>query len=242
MQNSPQAVAWYLKGIDYGEEHLDEIDRRVLASIYAQLGKTFALQKNYPESLAIGKKEYATRQDSASLADLAVAYAHCSMNDSASICYGRLLRSCLVAGHKKRKVQAMVGQALNFYVKMNNRAMADTCMRFLNKCQPQSLFSNAKVGKGRYHLRYGDRDSTAFYWQLVYDNPLDIHIWVDASRHLFEYYDARGDLSKACAYARSYVKLQDSIATVLAVRQTANVYNMYRYQRDLEAEGRRARE
>lgn len=237
LHDSPQAVTWYLKAVDYGEDNPGEADSAVLASVYAQLGEIFVNQKNYRENLAIAKKEYAMMSDAPMLADLASAYAKCSMNDSARICYDRLLRLCLKA-EPNWDVQSMVGQALNFYlIETDEQAMADTCMRFLDKCRPDSLYSNAKVGKGRYHLKYGDRDSTAFYWKLVYDYPLDVYIRANASRNLFEYYDARGDRATARVYARSYMEAQDSIANMLEVGQTANVYNMYRYQRDLEAEG-----
>lgn len=46
LHDSPQAVTWYLKAVDYGEDNPSEADSAVLASVYAQLGEIFVVHLN----------------------------------------------------------------------------------------------------------------------------------------------------------------------------------------------------
>lgn len=127
---------------------------------------------------------------------------------------------------------------LNFYISRDNRKEVENCKHILDRYSPVELVSNAKVVKGKYHLKYGDRDSTAFYWKLVFDSPQDIYVRHNASYHLFEYYKERGDIATANFYASAYMAAQDSIYGITRERQTANAYNEYIYQKDVEAEVR----
>lgn len=90
LHDSPKAVVWYRRGIDYGEENLEKVSHKVLANTYSQLSRIFRLQSNCSMLLWACKKEYRLgikTNNYRFIADLAYAYKENSFYDSATIFY-----------------------------------------------------------------------------------------------------------------------------------------------------------
>ena len=60
--NSPQAIVWYKRAADCGEENIERIDTNMLSKVYSQLGYLLHLQYNELATLECCKRNYELRE------------------------------------------------------------------------------------------------------------------------------------------------------------------------------------
>ena len=245
--NSPQAMVWYKRAADYGEDNIEFIDTNTLSKVYSQLGYLQHLQYNEFATLECCKRNYQLRNGvNPSFyppLELARSYHTLFKYSPDSICYkdsAYMYYTSLFDDEFRNNLKVdlgIPGELLHFYTINGYKTEADSCMLLLNR-DIRDLPENVKQAKSTYFDIYGPADSCLYYCEMVYNETKNIRTKNAASLRLMRLYQGLENKTKALEYAAVYAETSDSIEHMTMLRQTANAYNEYVYNRNLEEEAR----
>ena len=116
-------------------------------------------------------------------------------------------------------------------------AEAYKCYERIMKFQKtQKLPASTCLSLGRYYSESEQLDSAIYWYDTVLKNPNILDYQYDASHNLSLIYNSMNNSEKANLYAQIFIQINDSLNLGKRQTEAATVNNLYKYNRDAEAE------
>ena len=242
LQDTPRALEYFFRSLDYANDFPDECDQIMLRNTYSNLNYLYYMVKDYPDALEMGIRELESCRlthtdvvrpfvhigtlyhvmDSLEQAEMALdsAYTHIVQSEDIS------------------QYQESLVFLLYQYSYMEKKERARECAMLIDRNPLEDFEANTCMAFAWYFELLGKNDSACIYFKRVLEDGKDVDNMYDAAKHMFRiYYDA-GDTRNANMYAEKYMQLSSSLDFGKRQELAATVNNQYQYHLDQKKEQR----
>ena len=228
-----------LKAIDLSEKN-GIPDAAVYRNITSQLAIFYRRQQNPRAAVDIAMKGYQVAkehgiQDPIDIMDIATAYDGLGLPDSMEYYY-RLAANEILLTESENEYSDCIGEMCEYYSSKGRQDEACFYLQILNRIPPAYRRLNYNSNKAAYYEAFGPVDSAIYYIIQYIINPVSPYGVRDAARSLMEIYAKQGDYKQSSHYAGIYAEMVDSITKMIAMEQTRDANNEFKYYRNKDAE------
>lgn len=241
LHDSPKAVSSYTTALDIAESATEGFDTLLVANVCSQLSFLFYVHCNYRQALEYARKGYSFLQtigkcDARSMMDVATCFFHYEQKDSAFRYYEKAVE-WMQKNHALEENMDILAEQFSNYAQFGDSLRADKYYAlFESLVRPDNRPRNYYTSKAIYFQHRNVPDSAISYYEKAYAESTDWEKKSSAARELLRIYSMTGNDGMALKYGQYYAEAEDSVWNRLKLRQTADVYNEYRYQREMEEE------
>lgn len=240
LQDTPRALEYFFKSLDYALDYREECDPIMLRNTYSNLQYLFYMVKDYPDALEYGLKELESCRQTKS--DVVLPFNHIAATylDMDSM---RLAEAAsdsafayIMQSGDIHKYQESLAFLLYYYSYMEKVEKARKCMSLMESNPLENGDYCTSMTYAFYYEALGKKDSAAIYCKKVLEDAKDTLYMYDAAKHLFIYYDELGDESGAARYAKAYMDMSSALDFGRRQELSATVNNQYQYHLDQKKE------
>ena len=134
------------------------------------------------------------------------------------------------------KYQESLAFLLYYYSYMEKVEKARKCMSLMESNPLESGDYCTCMTYAFYYEALGKNDSAAIYCKKVLEDAKDTLYMYDAAKHLFIYYNEKGDEPGAARYAKAYMDMSSAMDFGRRQELAATVNNQYKYHLDQKRE------
>ena len=226
MGDNPLSIVWYNRAVETAEScNLEHADSMILAYVYSQMSDMYYKIGSEQKAYQFIMKSYKMLQ-CFGLDDLT---AHESVGrmashvDSMEVATRFYQQSALeiVSKGMVEKHSDYLGEQLGFYVRSNNRPLAEWTAGILLSMKQDSLPANAYSALGHYYQHIiHNNDSSIKYMQkaLVKDERMEVK--AEQARKIAVLYRKEGNDQEALRYAMDYIAFSDSAEALVEEEET----------------------
>lgn len=239
LQDTPQALEYFLKSLDYTNDNKD-CDSIMLRNTYSNLHYLHYIVQNYNEAESMAQKELTIAKETHS--PVIVPYMHIGASlmalDSlrqAKKCFNRALEQIV---HSKEALQfqdAIIHLLCNFS-ELKEYSKARECISLVEDNPLKKFSAYSCLAFAQYYESFGKNDSAIVYSKRILDDGSDVYNMYDAAKLLYRIYNRTGDIHNASQYAGVYMQLSDSLDFGKRQELAATVNNEYKYHLDQKKE------
>ena len=240
LQDTPRALENFFKSLDIALEHKKACDPIMLRNTYSNLQYLFYMVKDYPDALEYGLKELESCRQTKT--DVVLPFNHIAgtyldmdsmrlaeaASDSA---FAYIMQSGDI-----HKYQESLAFLLYYYSYMEKVEKARKCMSLMESNPLESGDYCTCMTYAFYYEALGKNDSAAIYCKKVLEDAKDTLYMYDAAKHLFIYYNEKGDEPGAARYAKAYMDMSSAMDFGRRQELAATVNNQYKYHLDQKRE------
>ena len=240
LQDTPRALEYFFKSLDYALDYREECDPIMLRNTYSNLNYLYYQVQDYTNALKMGVKELESCRQIQT--DVIVPFVHIGAAylaldsipqaemalDSA---YAHIIQSRDISRHQESLIFVMY-----HYSCMRKKQKAKECVNLITSNPLDEFNPSSCMAFAWYYESLGKYDSASIYCKRVLDDGTDFVNMYDASRNLFRIYNEVGDARSACKYAEFNMLLSDSMDLGKRQELAATVNNQYQYHLDLKKE------
>lgn len=244
LHDGPQAVQAYLHATDIAEQSQEPVDTAALAGIFSQISE---LNYNIGQAdltiayaqRALNLLEQSGKAQARAYMDVASAYRLKEQNDSVRY-YSRKALEYITRTHAETEYADIIAEQMGFYLYTHDSLSVQRCLQMLYSIPAADRPDNWAAVMAHYYDRQGLSDSVIHYAELEYLQP-DYFSKKEAAEYLNRHYAAKGDASRAQAYALRYMEANDSLTAQNQREQLMNSQSNYLYRKDADKELKLAR-
>ena len=240
LQDTPRALGYFFKSLDYALAYKKECDPIMLRNTYSNLTWLFYMVKDYPDALEYGLKELEICRQTKT--DVVVPFMHigASYLDMDSLQKAEAASdsafSYIMQAGNFHKYQESLAYLLYYYSYMDKVEKAKKCLPLIEGNPLENGNYLTCMTFAFYYEALGKKDSAAIYCKQVLDDAKDTLYMYDAAKHLFIYYDELGDEHNAARYAKAYMDMSSAMDFGRRQELAATVNNQYKYHLDQKKE------
>lgn len=214
LHDGPQAVKAYLNVTKIGEQEGASVDTLLLAAAYSKISELNAYSPQSDQALQTAQRaltllKLAHKAGPYDYAAVAWAFRLKDQDDSVRAYYRQALQ-IITENQQEERFADVIAEELGYYLAVDDRASAKTCLSLLHKVRPEKRPSNYALVMARYYDEMGQNDSVIHYAALASQSS-DYFKKRDAAQLLNKVYAALGNLPQAQAAALQYIEANDSI-------------------------------
>ncbi len=235
LQDAPRSLEYFLKSAETAES--GAIDSVMLRNTYSQLSSLYFSVQDYKNALemALRQKEIAEQLgmiDATTLSQIACSklrvcgYKEAKTEFDATLDY--------IVKHKTAAYDTdVLSDLLYSYSKGHDTLGARKCHDILASLERDGKYSMLYDSWASYYMLTENVDSAICCYQRALETG-NLENRYDASRHLHEIYQAKGDKEMSLKYARMYMEISNELDLGKRQELAATVNNMYTYHRDMQ--------
>ena len=240
LQDTPRALAYFFKSLDYAIDYREECDPIMLRNTYSNLNYLFYQVQDYTNALKMGVKELESCRQTQT--DVIVPFVHIGAAylalDSVSqaetaldSAYAHIIQSRDISSYQESLIFVMY-----HYSCIGKKQKARKCINLITDNPLDEFNPSSCMAFAWYYESIGKYDSASIYCKRVLDDGTDFVNMYDASRNLFRIYNEAGDAKSACKYAEVNMLLSDSMDLGKRQELAATVNNQFKYHLDQKKE------
>ena len=240
LQDTPRALEYFFKSLDYALDYREECDPVMLRNTYSNLNSLFYKAQDYSYALKYGIKELEMCRQTQS--ELIIPFGHIGASYLALDSVVQAITACdstlahVLATENISQYKASLVFLLYNYSYLNETQKAKEC-RALIEGNPLDEFDEvACMAFAWYYEALGKNDSAAIYCKRILEDGTDVNNMYEAAKHLFHIYAESGDETNATKYGKIYLELSDSMDFGKRQELAATVNNQYQYHLDQKKE------
>ena len=240
LQDTPRALEYFFKSLDYALDYREECDPVMLRNTYSNLNSLFYKAQDYSYALKYGIKELEMCRQTQS--ELIIPFGHIGASYLALDSVVQAITACdstlahVLATENISQYKASLVFLLYNYSYLNETQKAKEC-RALIEGNPMDEFDEvACMAFAWYYEALGKNDSSTIYCNRILEDGTDVNNMYEAAKHLFQIYVESGDENNALKYAKVYMELSDSLDFGKRQELAAKVNNQYQYHLDQKKE------
>lgn len=230
MKDTPRALRAFQDAIIAGK---DSKQYNILAQIYGQMGKLFAYQELYDESIIANQKAlyYSISKESEpqiplAKRNIARMYASNGKLDSAMYYYQDAYRNALSLKNKTI-IENISGEIGCLYYDIGKLDTAKTILQDVIANKQNT--TNALLNLGLIYQRHNNMDSAQYFLNKVIALG-DIYKQRTSYRYLAKIEAYKKNYYKAYNYAFKYLELRDSVDNITKTETIGKIQSLYNYQ------------
>lgn len=235
LQDAPRALEYFLKSAETAKS--GAIDSVLLRNTYSQLSSLYFNVQDYENALkmALCQKEVAEQLDMVdvtTLSQIACSKLRVTGYKEAKAAFDTTLDYILK--HKTAAYDSDVLSDLLYSYSIGKDTLnARRCHDILASLERNGKYSMLYDSWAPYYILTENIDSAIWCYQHVLEMG-NLENQYDASRHLHEIYQAKGDKEMSLKYARMYMEISNELDLGKRQELAATVNNMYTYHRDMQ--------
>lgn len=240
LQDTPRALENFFKSLDIALEHKKACDPIMLRNTYSNLHYLFYMVKDYPDALEYGLKELESCRQTKT--DVVLPFNHIAATylDMDSLRQAEATSDSAFAYIMQsgdiHKYQESLAFLLYYYSYMGKVEKARKCMSLMESNPLENGDYCTCMTYAFYYEALGKNDSAAIYCKKVLEDAKDTLYMYDAAKHLFIYYNEKGDEPGAARYAKAYMDMSSAMDFGRRQELAATVNNQYKYHLDQKRE------
>ena len=240
LQDTPRALEYFFKSLDFAIGHPKECDPIMLRNTYSNLNYLYYQVQDYPNALETGLKELESCRQTRT--NVVVPFVHIGAayialdslqqaETALDSAYTHIVQSGNISQYQKPLTFVMY-----HYAFMGKKQKTKDCANLITG-NPLDVFdATSCMAFAWYYESLEKYDSASIYLKRVLDDGTDVVNMYDAATHLFRIYSEAGDEHNATLYAKTYLELSDSLDFGKRQELAATVNNQYKYHLDQKKE------
>jgi len=240
LQDTPRALGYFFKSLDYALAYKKECDPIMLRNTYSNLNWLLFRVQDYPSAVKFSIKELEmckqTRTDVVlPFVHLGASYRAMDSIPQAMAMFDSAYAHIIQSGDLHRYKESIACLLYN-YSDMEKTEKAKECIALIENNPLAEFDEVACMAFALYYEALGKNDSSLIYYKRVLDDATDFVNTYDAAGSLFRLYNKAGDETNALKYAKVYIHMCDSLNFGKRQELAATVNNQYKYHLDQKKE------
>ena len=240
LQDTPRALEYFFKSLDYALDYREECDPIMLRNTYSNLHYLFYMVQDYPNAAKYGIKELESCRQTGK--DVVLPFMHIGASylalDSlqhAETAFDSAYAHIISPGNTSKYQESLLFLLYDYSDLGNTKKAKDCSALIINN--PLEMFSAPScMAFAKYFELIEKNDSAAIYCKRVIDDGTETDYMYEAAKHLFKIYMEVGDKVKAAESAEIYMKMSSEIDFGKRQELAATVNNQYQYHLDQKKE------
>ena len=240
LQDTPRALEYFFKSLDYALDYREECDPIMLRNTYSNLQYLFYMVQDYSNAAKMGVKELESCRQAGT--DVVLPFNHIGASYAAldsvpqavealDSAFAHIVKSGDIHSYQENLVYVLLTYS---YLKELQRAK--DCSLLIEDNPLEEYNANSCMAFACYYEELEKFDSAAIYFEKMLEDRTDIPHVYEAAKHLFKIYKEAGDKVKAAECAEIYMKMSSEIDFGKRQELAATVNNQYQYHLDQKKE------
>ena len=240
LQDTPRALEYFFRSLDYAKEHGDNCDPIMLRNTYSNLCYLYYRVQDYKNAVKMGISELESCRQThtdVTLPFVHIGAAYLSTGDSLQAevaldsAYSHIVQSEDISPYREPLVFLIYN-----YACIGSIGKARKCASMIKGNSIDDSGEDLCMAFAWYYDAQEMYDSAAIFCRRVLEEGKDNVNMYDASKNLFRMCRRQGDAAKACKYAETFMQLSDSLDLGKRQELAATVNNQYQYHLDQKKE------
>lgn len=240
LQDTPRALEYFFKSLDYAIDYREECDPIMLRNTYSNLNYLYYQVQDYTNALKIGIKELESCRQTRSdvvvpFIHIGAAYLALDSLQQAETALDSAYTYIVQSGDISRYQESLIF-VMYHYAHMGKEQKAKECKNLITGNPLDEFDPTFCMAFAWYYKSLEKNDSAIVFLKRVLEDRTDFVNMYDAAKYLFFMYSKMGDVQNACKYAEDYMQLSDSLDFGKRQKLAATVNNQYQYHLDQKKE------
>lgn len=236
MNDSPQAITFFLKAVDIAESN-EDYDTLLLKNSYSQLTHLYNMQFNHTEALKVALKGYDLSikcgiANERTIMTLVSTYKEVLDTINTLLFCDKAFDNII---NKEINVQNadIFAQMMSIYARYGSKEKATCCYEKLQQLGEDEYPRNYYINLAMYYEECVSIDSTHSVMLKMLEMPRLESVY-NSSRWLTRYYYSKGDYENAAKCAIVFINSNEALIDNRELEHTTNANNIYKYNRNIE--------
>lgn len=237
MQNSKQAMEYFLRAADFAEEYGK--DNKLLYLTYYYLGDLYFSENLYDSALKMDRKALHYSQllnDKTymvlALRNTALAFSGKNKNDRSIIFYLKAIK--ILSESDKGTLVTLLNEIGGRYNELGDYQHAlQMVNKAINATTDSTKLSYSYIIKAHIYFNVHQYDSAYFYYKRTI-RSLDLYTKAESYNRLSKIERIKGDLAKGLLYSDIYLSCRDSIEKKMHSDMLVKMQNIYQHKKTVE--------
>lgn len=240
LQDTPRALEYFFKSLDYAIDYREECDPIMLRNTYSNLNYLYYQVQDYTNALKMGIKELESCRQTRSdvvvpFIHIGAAYLALDSLQQAETALDSAYTYIVQSGDISRYQESLIF-VMYHYAHMGKEQKAKECKNLITGNPLNEFDPTFCMAFAWYYKSLEKNDSAIVFLKRVLEDRTDFVNMYDAAKYLFFMYSKMGDVQNACKYAEDYMQLSDSLDFGKRQKLAATVNNQYQYHLDQKKE------
>ena len=240
LQDTPRALEYFFKSLDYAIDYREECDPIMLRNTYSNLNYLYYQVQDYTNALKMGIKELESCRQTRSdvvvpFIHIGAAYLALDSLQQAETALDSAYTYIVQSGDISRYQESLIF-VMYHYAHMGKEQKAKECKNLITGNPLDEFDPTFCMAFAWYYKSLEKNDSAIVFLKRVLEDRTDFVNMYDAAKYLFFMYSKMGDVQNACKYAEDYMQLSDSLDFGKRQKLAATVNNQYQYHLDQKKE------
>ena len=233
LQDTPRALEYFFKSLDYAIDYREECDPIMLRNTYSNLNYLYYQVQDYTNALKMGIKELESCRQTRSdvvvpFIHIGAAYLALDSLQQAETALDSAYTYIVQSGDISRYQESLIF-VMYHYAHMGKEQKAKECKNLITGNPLDEFDPTFCMAFAWYYKSLEKNDSAIVFLKRVLEDRTDFVNMYDAAKYLFFMYSKMGDVQNACKYAEDYMQLSDSLDFGKRQKLAATVNNQYQY-------------